>query len=396
MTHLWSSNTPAQFWLCEADLSEELWETAFCEALPILGLKNHPKTVDEVLRLTLGEEQFGSTHWDLDTTKQLYYIIKPLLPDMVKKTLRRVVRKQSERDFPLGWPIEPRYAQFQWEIMRQLLLITGQESLSFRYFWPNGARFAFVLTHDIETAEGQSHVREIADLEESLGFRSSFAFVPERYELDYELMQELERRGFEVAVHGLKHDGKDFESQQEFMKRAPQINHYLKAFHAKGFHAPLTLRHPEWLQSLEIDYDRSFFDTDPYEPNAGGVMSIWPFTIGRFLELPYTLAQDYTLAILLQERSSRIWQEKLKFIKQYHGMALMVTHPDYLKQPETRHLYYDFLLEIKEAGDYWSVLPRELARWWRKRSNTNSSESYTMANAVLINDCVKLYPDFKL
>lgn len=33
-------------------------------------------------------------------------------------------------------------------------------------------------------------------------------------------------------------------------------------------------RHPLWMQSLDIEYDLSFFDTDPYEPMAGGSMSM--------------------------------------------------------------------------------------------------------------------------
>ena len=31
------------------------------------------------------------------------------------------------------------------------------------------------------------------------------------------------------------------------------------------------------MQALEIEYDLSFFDTDPCEPIPGGTMSIWPF-----------------------------------------------------------------------------------------------------------------------
>jgi hypothetical protein len=393
MNHLWSANTPAHFWLCEPNPPDDLWEAAVTAALPILGLKPRPSDTSEMLRLVLGEEQFGARHWDLSPSKAFYYAIKPFLPKLVRQALRRFIRKRSEVNFQLSWPIEPRYAQFQWEVMRQVLLLSGKTSLSFRYFWPHGKRYAFSLTHDIETAEGQRHVRAVAALEESLGFRSSFAFVPEAYKLDYGLMEDLRERGFEIAVHGLKHDGKDFESQHKFMKRARRINDYLKRFKAISFHAPLTLRQPQWLQALDIDYDRSFFDTDPYEPNSGGVMSIWPFMIGHFLELPYTLPQDYTLAILLQESSPRLWQEKLAFIRHYHGMALMVTHPDYLKQKHIMQFYHDFLMEVKAAGDYWTGLPSELAHWWRERGATQAKFScpHTLATAVLLNDCLQIY-----
>jgi hypothetical protein len=163
-----------------------------------------------------------------------------------------------------------------------------------------------VLTHDIKTAESQSHVRMVADLEEELGFRLSFNFVPKRYRLDYELMQELQVRGFEIGVHRLKHDGKLFSSQAEFIRRTEPINKYIEDFSAVGFRASITHRQPQWTQVLEIEYDLSFFDTDPYEPIPGGTMRIWPYRIGRFVELPYTHVQDYTLTAVLSERTTRL------------------------------------------------------------------------------------------
>jgi len=138
--------------------------------------------------------------------------------------------------------------------------------MGYHPFWPAGQRFAFVITHDVETKEGQAYVRAVADLDESFGFRSSFNCVPERYRLDHELITDLRERGFEIGVHGLRHDGKLFNSHAGFMRRAERINVHLKELDAVGFRSPLTLRNPDWMQALEIKYDLSFFDTDPYEP----------------------------------------------------------------------------------------------------------------------------------
>ena len=117
------------------------------------------------------------------------------------------------------------------------------------------------------------------------------------------------------------------------MRRAKRINAHLKELDAVGFRSPLTMRNPEWMQALEIEYDLSFFDTDPYEPMPGGTMSIWPFILGHFVELPYTLMQDYTLTAVLGETTPRLWLQKVDFIERYHGMALVNTHPDYLLNP---------------------------------------------------------------
>lgn len=370
MTHnLWSSNSPALFWQCRPEIPEDQWRLVIQKALPILGLSSLPDDVDQLLELVLGERQFGSTHWQLSRLRRTYYLIKPALPRQLTLILRQLQSPIALENFPLSWPIEDRYARFQWEIMRQLLLTSGQSSLANKSFWPFGNSFAFVLTHDIETKKGQAFVRAVADLDESFGFRSSFNFVPDLYSVDYELIDELRERGFEIGLHGLKHDGNLFNSYTEFMRQAQLINAHLKELDAVGFRSPLTLRNPEWMQGLEIEYDLSFFDTDPYEPIPGGTMSIWPFFIGHFAELPYTLIQDYTLTSILCERSPRIWLEKVDFIQKYLGMVLLNTHPDYLSNPLTWNIYNDFLSAIKQRDGYWHALPKDIARWWRARSD---------------------------
>jgi peptidoglycan/xylan/chitin deacetylase (PgdA/CDA1 family) len=373
MTNLWSSNTPARFWLCQPSPPQDCWQAAIQRAVPVLGLSPQPDDVDDLLARVLGEGQFGPEHWQLGLAKSWYYTLKPFLPRPLTCFLRRLHGPSVRARFPLGWPIEDRYVRFQWEVMRQLLMVLRQQSMCYRHFWPGGHRFAFVLTHDIETAEGQAYVRAVADLDEGLGFRSSFNFVPERYPVDDKLMQELRERGFEIGVHGLKHDGKLFSSYAEFMRRVELINHYFKEFGAVGFRAPLTHRHPEWMQVLDIEYDSSFFDTDPHEPIPGGVMSVWPFKIGNFVELPYTLLQDYTLAVLLGETTPRLWLEKVDFVEQYYGMVLVNTHPDYLKDDATWKVYADFLQAMKEREGYWHALPRDVARWWRMRAEVDVS-----------------------
>ncbi len=322
--------------------------------------------------LTLGEGQFGSEHWRLSEGLRLYYAVKPLLPRWTTQRLRRLRGPWTGPRARLGWPIEDRYVRFQWEVARQVMLQQERTDLPFIHFWPEGRRYAFVLTHDVDTAGGQDRALELAELDASYGFRSSFNFVPEQYPLDHGIVAELRARGFEVGVHGLQHDGKLFSSHPEFLRQARRINRYLKALQATGFRAPLTHRNPEWMQALDIDYDLSFFDTDPHEPMPGGTMSIWPFTIGRFIELPYTLVQDYTLTSILRETTPRLWLEKVDFIRDYCGMALLNTHPDYLVSPRTRQVYVDFLHAMRDRADYWPALPGEVAVWWRARAKVAS------------------------
>lgn len=374
MSNLWSENTPSNFWLLNPDPPDEAWLEAYKKAFPVLGISQDINDIETASFLSLGEGRYGKGHWNINGSKRLYYAVKPMMPTELRYGLRRQYTNFLQSIDRTCWPIEERFVRFQFEVVRELLEILGQDSISFKHFWPHGHRFAFVLTHDIETKEGQAFVREVADLEEELGFRSSFNFVPERYKLDIDLMQELRERGFEIGVHGLKHDGKLFNSKQQFMKRAESINRYLKEFEAVGFRAPLTIRNPYWMQSLDVEYDLSFFDTDPYEPIPGGCMSIWPFTLGRFIELPYTLAQDCTLTTVLGETTPRIWLQKFEYIKKNNGMALLNSHPDYLKNRNLFDMYVELLTTVREHNDYWHALPRDVSRWWLKRSGKQNDD----------------------
>jgi len=102
------------------------------------------------------------------------------------------------------------------------------------------------------------------------------------------------------------------------------------------------------------------------------------------VELPHTLPQDFTLLILMQEKDTQIWRKKLDWIVQCGGMALIITHPDYMKfdgeKPAINEYpasyYRDFLIYIKEnyKEQYWNVLPRQMARFWAKNYVTKDEK----------------------
>ena len=203
MPNLWSLNIPPKFWLCDPDIDGFRWQEAIQKSATLLDIKGNIEDPEELVKLTLGEGRFGPQHWSLGKVKRLYYFVKPLLPRPLTRFMRQYYSNPVHNKFKTNWPIDPRYVLFQWEVMRQILIVSGNHTISFRSIWPGGYRFALVLTHDIETAAGQAFVREVADMEEDLGFRSSFNFVLERYPLNFALMQELRTRGFEVGCHGL-------------------------------------------------------------------------------------------------------------------------------------------------------------------------------------------------
>ena len=216
--------------------------------------------------------------------------------------------------------------------------------------WPGNKKFALVLTHDVESKAGLGRCRSLMELERDLGFCSSFNFIPEgTYRVPAELRQELTANGFEVGIHDLKHDGHLFSSRRKFMRHAARINGYAREWGASGFRSGFMLRNLDWLHDLDVQYDASTFDTDPFEPQPQGRHTIFPFWVPNpngesiryqrptikssssgYVELPYTLPQDFTLFGSLQEKTPEIWMRKLDWIAQHGGMALVDVHPDYL------------------------------------------------------------------
>ncbi|MDB6022726.1 MAG: pimB 5 [Pedosphaera sp.] len=246
--------------------------------------------------------------------------------------------------------------------------------------WPEGKKFAFVLTHDVEGLKGLAKCRQMMELEREAGFRSSFNFIPEGdYRVSRELREELEKNGFEVGVHDLHHDGKLYRTRSEFAEKARHINRYVHEWGASGFRSGFMHHALDWAHELDIKYDASTFDTDPFEPQPDGVNTIFPFWVegpegSGYVELPYTLPQDFTLFVLLREEGPETWKRKLKWIVEKGGMVLVDVHPDYVDFAGNKAAgseypaawYRDFLqhLAAEYPGMYWNPLPREMADWY--------------------------------
>jgi hypothetical protein len=247
--------------------------------------------------------------------------------------------------------------------------------------WPEHKSFALVLTHDVDTAKGHNRCYPLMKLEESQGFRSTFYFVPERYEVSKTLLDQLRTHGFEIGVHGLIHDGKLYNSRKEFQKRALKINLYLKEWDCVGFRSPVMQHNLDWIRDLDIEYDASTFDTDPFEPQSDGAGTIFPFFVEGsssqkgFLEIPYTLPHDFTLFIILKERNIEIWKKKIDWIAKNGGMVFLTTHPDYMNFNGEKYgleeypvrLYEEILqyIKTKYKGLYWHALPKDLVRYMK-------------------------------
>ena len=297
-----------------------------------------------------------------------YYGVRPLLPRRLQISMRRAYsRVQARTPFP-RWPVEDSLHGFLDAVLGWAGSLAGRP-VPWIAPWPAGRTWALVLTHDVETVEGVRRMPVLRGLEERRGFRSSWNFVPGRYRVDDALVAELQSAGYEVGLHGLYHDGRDLEPS-ELRRRLPEMRRYAERWGAAGFRSPATHRAWDTMRTLPFEYDSSSPDTDPYEPQPGGCCSWLPFFNGALVELPITLPQDHTLFVILRARSGRAWIDKADQIRSRGGMALLITHPDYVDQGPIPAAYEQLLDHVAQDEQVWRALPAEVARWWRRRAAT--------------------------
>ena len=293
---------------------------------------------------------------------RLYYRLKPVVPRRVQIGIRRLFVLFTRGRHGDVWPIST-------EASKRPLWFRG---------WPDGKRFALVLRHDVETIEGTRKCPALIEVDKSYGLKAGYFLVPEGYYVSEELRTRIVSSGCEVGVHGLEHDGRLYESRALFLKKARRINQYLETWGAVGFASPSAHHQLDWLHDLNILYDASTFDTDPFEPQPDNLNTVFPVVVSKdghsFVELPYTMPQDFLLYIIMRECTIQTWKDKLDWLVSHNGMVMFATHPDYMSWSGGRHkvdeypveLYCEFLdhVRTKYHGQYWNALPRDVARYW--------------------------------
>jgi len=297
---------------------------------------------------------------------QIYFCFKPIMPRRIWFFIRRWRARHIWRKNASVWPIDPSAGKLPEVFLG----------------WPDGKRFCLVLTHDVERAEGVAGILPLLELEREMGFYSAFHLVGQDYEVPERLRRQIVDSGFSVGLHGLHHNYHMYKSEEKFKESATHMNRILEEWNTDGFRSPSLFHHLDWIHYLSVRYDSSTADNDPFEPQPDGVHTIFPFIVNShttkhsYVELPITMAQDHTLFCILKEKTIDLWKQKLNWIAEHQGMALINVHPDYINFPGKPKVqsgypldYYVQLLQyIKDIykGQYWNALPGEVADYWRR------------------------------
>jgi len=306
------------------------------------------------------------------SVRAAYYALRPVMPVPVRKHLQRYsLRGWKKREFP-RWPVETSVESAFETAMHLNLKAQGLKEIPFIWFWPDGAQACAVMTHDVEAQAGRDFCDQLMDIDDLYGIKSSFQVVPEsRYEVSEAYLDNIRRRGFEVNVHDLNHDGNLYRDYEEFRRRAAVIEGYRKTFGAKGFRAGVLYRNIGWFGLLHFEYDMSVPNVAHLDPQHGGCCTTFPYFIGDMLEIPVTMTQDYSLFNILRRYNLDLWEAQMDAIRRKHGVMNFIVHPDYIRDEPEQKVYRSLLArlaELRKNAGVWTALPCEVNQWWCERS----------------------------
>jgi hypothetical protein len=346
------------------------------------GTVTLPFDVNEIVA-NLQREQYPSPARNEKSFTQsvlaaMYYAVRPLLPIGVRKHFQRVYLKGWDQiSFP-QWPVDRTVNELFELLMMYALKAQEVERIPFIWFWPEGAPSAAIMTHDVETSQGKDFCSTLMDIDDAFGIKSSFQVVPEqRYQVTPDYLDSITKRGFEVAVQDLNHDGRLYKTRQQFMERVVKINSYRRQWGAEGFRAGVLYRRQEWFKDLDFSYEMSVPNVAHLDPQRGGCCTVMPYFIGNLLELPVTTIQDYSLFHILKDYKIDLWKTQIELIMEKHGLVSFIVHPDYVITAPERKVYEELLSHLaglrRERG-VWIATPGEVNRWWRQRAEMKMVE----------------------
>jgi hypothetical protein len=303
---------------------------------------------------------------------RMYYLVRPVLPVEMRKYLQQFYLRGWDRlAFP-HWPVDRTVDNMFAQLLLLLLRSQGLDRIPFIWFWPEGASSCAIMTHDVETTAGRDFCSSLMDINDTFGIKASFQVVPERrYQVPASYLDLIRKRGSEVNVQDLNHDGHLFRDKKEFLDRVAKINLYGRQYGAVGFRSAVLYRRQEWYDALRFSYDMSVPNVAHLDPQRGGCCTIMPYFVGDILELPVTMTQDYSLFHILHDHSIDLWKQQSELIMQKHGLMNFIVHPDYISDAQARKTYetlLSYLSKLRSDKNVWIPLPREVDRWWRQRS----------------------------
>ena len=311
----------------------------------------------------LREEQFLSD--EIKTVFRLPFH-HHLLPGRIRMTgmrwlVSRRLKSASRYEFP-AWPLD-----VSADVLHRLGLLCGL--FEQRPAWPGGKSFAIVLTHDVDTAQGQQFVPQMAEWDEAEGINSAWYVVGSYYDIDHHMLSDLESRGHEIGLHGAVHDNRLADLDSEAIReRLDSCNDFVQRHSISGFRSPSFRVSPALYDQLagRFGYDSSVPDTDIASPwyVRRGCCTVFPYRRNGLLVIPPTLPpEDKCISLGMSiEETKQLWMDKVKNIRQQGGLVCAVIHSEpHLWSGREREKLYRWLTGfLAQQEDAWITTPNRV------------------------------------
>jgi peptidoglycan/xylan/chitin deacetylase (PgdA/CDA1 family) len=289
---------------------------------------------------------------------------------LFRRMTRAVGSRSPEAPFP-EWPVASSVEALRWAFLccwRR----AGGEGVT-QSHWPQGKRYAFAVSHDVDTAAGLRRIPEIAAIEAQHGLTATWFLLGDRYRIDDSLLDRLRQQGHEIGLHGDRHDNRiAYLRRQAIAARLSRCSGLVTRHGVCGFRAPSLLETPLLREVLATSF-RYASQTPDTEVDAlvaprRGCATCFPFVKQGLLEIPITLPMEDKLLIagLDEAQILALWRRKLAWVREVGGIAQLVVHSEPHLFDHCRRAFQAILKDVAEDGAVWRATLGDVARWWQE------------------------------
>lgn len=230
----------------------------------------------------------------------------------------------------------------------------------------------------------------ILDLLRDKGVKATFFFPGYTAELYPSLVEQIDRDGHEIGIHGYMHEPLSTlspEAEEETLVRTIDILEGITGRKPVGYRAPLwdlNLDLPALLARHGLLYDSSLMDDD--KPYAIATAA------GKLIELPVHWTNDdweqfgYLMnpaigsgVIETCEKAFQLWKEEFDGMYRYGGAFVLTMHPEITGRPARVMMLERLIDYIQSHEGVWMTTCAEIARY--TLSHQNAARPEILANA---------------
>lgn len=315
--------------------------------------------------------------------KRPFYTYAPIniqkVPPGIRQLAFRCMRGRKDYSAETIFPLY--FKDYSVELLTNIFLHCVQKIIKIDVnlnIWPNGKKYAFVLTHDVDSkwVYQKDNLKTFFDTEEQVGVKGAWFFVGNLYKHDFEKIDFLFRQGHEIGLHGDNHDHKiAFLSKAHINKRLSMCRSFIDRYEIIGFRSPHYLRTPCFYEILKdyVKYDTSMHDSynsiSASNMTREGCSTVYPFKLSDcLLEIPITIPEDFELYKREKGPDSIVMTqlEQINEVKTRNGIALLVIHPE--PHLSSRKDYFEAFKEVLRAvsmdSDCWICRPKDIYNYW--------------------------------